>query len=298
MKWKRSLSQNKKKISFYQFLFFVFSFISLPSFSFSQTAEQTLAYAQWNYSKNNFAASVESCERVIYFDNKKKVLASAYLQLANSFLKQNYLDSAVENFSKVKWYADPQDSIALEAEFGKIACHILRNDPHFAMMSLMDMKGDMPLFFQRKKIFYKAVIFFKINKFSSSERGFIELLNNADTVEVKKIFTDLNETLRKVKPRKARILSMIVPGAGQLYLGDYKNAVNSFLLNAAIITAGVHFATVYTVADAYLFTANWFWRYYKGGFLKTKMHADTLLSNAKNSSLLQLMELTEKAVSQ
>jgi tetratricopeptide (TPR) repeat protein len=296
MKWKRYLCPSKGDLAVCLAFFLPFPFYFLSTPSFSQTAEQTLAFAQWNYSQNNFAESAASCKRIIYFDSTRNIRSSAYLQLANSLLKQNQLDSAIENFSKVRLYAAPQDSIELEAEFGKIACHILLNDPHYAMMSLMDMRSEMPVFFQRKKIFYKAVLYFKINNYASSERGFIELLQNNDSVYVKEIFKHLNETFRKVNPHKAKVLSMILPGAGQLYLKDYKNAANSFLLNAAIITAGVHFASVYTAVDAYLFTANWFWRYYKGGFLKTKLNAEAQLANAKNSSLRQLMDLTEKNV--
>lgn len=272
-------------------------FLTLMFFScYPQTTEEALEYAQWSYSQKKYYETIESCERIIFFEKRKNILAKAYFQLANAHLAQNNFESALEFFSKIKSLCHPSDSVALEAEFGKTICHILRNDPHYAMISLIDLKSEMPEYFKRKKIFFTAVANFKINDFYASERGFIELLNNKDSVLVKEIFQRLSTEKNKINPRRAKIFSMILPGTGQLYIGDYKNALKSFLLNAAIIATGVHFATAYTILDAYLFTANWFFRYYKGGFIKAQINAENKINSILNASFTQLMELTGNSI--
>lgn len=272
-------------------------FLTLMFFScYPQTTEEVLEYAQWSYSQKKYYETIESCERIIFFEKRKNILAKAYFQLANAHLAQNNFESALEFFSKVEPVSNPTDSIALEAGFGKIICHLLQNDPQYAMIALINLKLEMPEYFQRKKIFYTAVTNFKINDFYASERGFIELLNNRDSILVKEIFQRLLVEKNKINPRRAKIFSMILPGTGQLYIGDYKNALKSFLLNAAIIATGVHFATAYTILDAYLFTANWFFRYYKGGFIIAQINAENKINSILNASFTQLMELTGNSI--
>ncbi len=267
----------------------------VPGFGFGQNSEETLALAQWNFSQKNFDESIEECERIVFFEERKNILAETHFQLAKSFLEKNQYESAYDNFNKVQQFCSTSDSIFMEAEFGKIMSHIARGDAQFAIIPLMDLKsGLLSAYFQKKKLFYAAVVNYQVNSWDASERDFIDLLNNDDSLKVSEIFKQVKKIHKKINPKKAKILSMIMPGAGQLYLGDYKNALNSFLLNGTIVATGVYWAGVYTVVDAYFFTANWFFRYYKGGYLRAKMTAEEKLFNADNLYLNQLMGLAEK----
>ncbi len=63
----------------------------------------------------------------------------------------------------------------------------------------------------------------------------------------------------------ASLLSMFVPGLGQLVNGDTKDALNSFLLNAGFLSLFLYVRQTLSQSDAFLSVAPWFGRYYIGG---------------------------------
>ncbi len=73
------------------------------------------------------------------------------------------------------------------------------------------------------------------------------------------------ERVAKKNPKTARVLSMILPGAGQFYAGDIKNGLNSLLLNALLGFWFVTTGLAYTFVDAAATVTPWLFRYYGGG---------------------------------
>ena len=74
---------------------------------------------------------------------------------------------------------------------------------------------------------------------------------------------------------------MVLPGAGQFYAGDYKNGINSLLINALLgywlISAGISF----TFLDAAATVSPWLFRYYAGGMRR----AGEILEKKKEEGL-------------
>ncbi len=64
-----------------------------------------------------------------------------------------------------------------------------------------------------------------------------------------------------------------MPGLGQFYNGDYKNAANSFILSGALITLLFAVAVNYTFVDAMASVIPYFQRYYFGGMAHAKKGA-------------------------
>ena len=73
------------------------------------------------------------------------------------------------------------------------------------------------------------------------EQG-INILENIEGQKYGDLITDITEVykLPLKSVTKARILSIIVPGAGQLYSGDYKNSFYSFFLVGSISVSMLH----------------------------------------------------------
>ncbi len=63
----------------------------------------------------------------------------------------------------------------------------------------------------------------------------------------------------------AMAMSAVLPGSGQLYSGDYGNAANSFLLNAAFGAMTVYTASRYDWSFSAVVVGSWWLRYYLGG---------------------------------
>lgn len=281
--------------------------VSFTNLCYTQTVQEALSFAQELYQKEKFDEAINTYHRIIYFANEKEGLTNslksgppgpdfktqAFFYLADSYLHLRDYSNALVYFDSVKTITDIHDSINIEASFNMIACRILQNDHHYALLTLLDVKDSLSQYFENKKLFYLAVIHFKISEFGLSEHYFIKLVENRNSAkkdQIDQIFNEIDK-INRIKPRLAKFLSRVLPGAGQIYYGDFKNGINSFVLNGSLIAVGVYFANVYSVLDAILFTGNWFLRYYKGGHIKAKKGAENKIQTFKNKKFKELINL-------
>ncbi|MCH8317885.1 MAG: hypothetical protein IIA88_05220 [Bacteroidetes bacterium] len=271
--------------------------ISITSHCFTQTYKQTLSYAQNQYELKNFDEAINTCQRIIFFAkvetrHASSLLAPAYFNLADSYLQIHDYENALACFDSVSAHSQTNDSMYQEVFFKKIACYILQNDYQYALLRLLDINDSLSGYFYRKKLFYLAVVNFKTGALDSSERYLVQLTERSDSAKIVKIFSEINKA-NKIRPGVAKNLSMLLPGAGQIYYGDIKNGINSFVLNGLLVAAGVYFAFEYTVLDAILFTGPFFRRYYKGGYMKAMIGAERKSTSLKNKKFIELLELVE-----
>ena len=89
---------------------------------------------------------------------------------------------------------------------------------------------------------------------------------------IHKIFE--NRKLNNPNPKTALVLSIIFPGAGQIYAGDVKDGINSLLLTSFIAVVAVYVAFEYQPLDA-ISIVPWFMRFYQGGIFNAKKIAET-----------------------
>ncbi len=267
--------------------------VSFTRICYTQTIENALCFGQNLYQEGKFDEAIDVYNRIIYFAKEKEDITEAYFYLASSYLHLHDYDNASACFDSVITITDVNDSINTEASFNIIACRILQNDNHYALITLLDIKDSLSQYFENKKLFYLAVIHFKIGQFDLSEHYFTKLVESGDSVkktQINQIFNEIDK-INRIKPGLAKFLCRVLHGAGQIYYGDIKNGINSFVINGSLIAAGVYYANAYTIFDAFLFTGNWFLRYYKGGYLKAKSGAENKVETFRNNKLKELINL-------
>ena len=76
-------------------------------------------------------------------------------------------------------------------------------------------------------------------------------------------------------------MSMLIPGSGQIYMGNIGNGLNSIILVGGIATATVYIWQVYGIIDALLSTGSWYYRYYTGGYKGARNLAIEKIENKK-----------------
>ena len=76
--------------------------------------------------------------------------------------------------------------------------------------------------------------------------------------------------IEKLNPKFYQTLSYILPGSGQILLGDVKESFNSLLLNGGLAVLFIHTANRLSFFDAVLSVVPWFYRYYAGGAKLTR----------------------------
>ena len=106
-------------------------------------------------------------------------------------------------------------------------------------------------------------------KWDKAKYNFNLYFNKKYESELEKIFQDKNNL--KIKSQYvARNLSIIIPGAGQIYTKDYKNGINAFLLNLSTSYLLLNSIYLKNYLDAFIIYLTPFERYYTGNIANTK----------------------------
>ncbi|MDP3642038.1 MAG: hypothetical protein Q8S54_02480 [Bacteroidota bacterium] len=146
--------------------------------------------------------------------------------------------------------------------------------------------------------FLKGIAYFGLHEDDLSEEAFRKcaegLSSNTGTSEIETDFNAIRKSEKRYNPHTAWLLSLLVPGAGQLYSGEFKEAANSAALLGGLLYLTVSFAGKYSVFEAIAVVLPWFQRYYMGGANKAeKLTLEKQLANRYQSyqSIMKRLEV-------
>ncbi len=127
-------------------------------------------------------------------------------------------------------------------------------------------------YFKQKSYFLSGVIASQQFNYSYAKTCFdsaVALLGAKDSTF---IYTQLMSEMSKMNSsaNRSAIYSAIVPGLGQLTQGEFKSGINSFILNAGLISAFVYTGIQYHFFTSFLFYSAYLPRFYLGGISNTK----------------------------
>lgn len=254
-----------------------------------QDLEQTYQSGKANFSKGNFEAAALDFERVIYFGKGQfdaevfELLGQIYQinrdfqRSASSFAQASELSETPEGFSRNK--------IAQAANL------IFADQAMLAKIELLGMDNDIHDSFKLKQNFLLGVVEFSAGAFEESRTAFklaTSKENNRSEIRIDSLFNELSN-IKHPNPKTARILSMILPGAGQFYAGDVKNGINSLLLTGGFITIGFVVAINYSLLDSFVSVIPWIQRYYIGGFKRAGNIAEDRMLQKQNEIYQQIL---------
>ena len=136
-----------------------------------------------------------------------------------------------------------------------------------------------------------ATCYFGLNDFTNSRKYFVSCVDSIQVNAIEKIFKDKH--LNKPSPKTALILSIILPGLGQFYIGDYREGINSFVLSMGLLFLAVETAVVYSLFDAVISVVPWYQRYFMGGYNNAENLAKIKLQNNRNEVYNKLLKVVE-----
>lgn len=135
--------------------------------------------------------------------------------------------------------------------------------------------------------FYQGMVAFLDGKYAASEGWFHRCASNEfHKAYITREIKEMKGEMWRLKPKVATTLSMIFPGAGQVYAGNYRQALNSLLLTGAIVAGGVYIGLAVAWVDAVVLAGPTFWRYYRGGAKR----AAELVRQKENEKRRQTLE--------
>lgn len=248
------------------FLTIIFSTLSIAC-ALGQGVEQTLALGHRMYGMQQYERASRYFKRVTFFGNDS-IRTITYPLLASCYLKTgNYSQSLF--YYQLALNTTKSDSLYNEYVFSRALCNILMHDYDLALREIYSFNDYGSAYFQRKYHFYLGVVFLKKNDPVRSQHHFTYASRNSDEFSmITKAFNAAE--LNSPNPLTAKVLSIFVPGLGQLYAGDPSDAANSFLLNAGLGTLLIAVALNQTFLDGLLTVGPWLQRYHAGGYNKAE----------------------------
>jgi tetratricopeptide (TPR) repeat protein len=248
-----------------QRLLFFLCWISTASFLPAQTVDASLLFAREQVATGSKSLAFKTYQRVLFFGGER-YRDECQRQLAALYAEQG-------DFEKSAFYCDllyqsaTTDSLRYEALFSKTGMLMLQNQYKKALLELFSLPQNLPEPWSSRKQLYLGAAHFGIREFELARKDLLPLFaadDQAGRAEFERLMRQAERVSRK-SPKTARILSMILPGAGQFYAGDIKNGLNSLLLNGLLGYWFVATGLSYTFVDAAATVTPWLFRYYGGG---------------------------------
>ncbi|WP_339924018.1 hypothetical protein [uncultured Cyclobacterium sp.] len=257
----------KIKSSIYFILIFNFSCL-FSVVSKAQTVSQTFDYGLNLMELNRPKEAIAAFQRVLFFGNEdfqQKVfpnIAECYFLLEDYSTASRYFDLA--------YFAATADTSKTNYTFKKIESLVREKSFLFAMVELLNLPENLPPALTNRKLLYAGIIHYGLGEYDESKASFLQIVS-AKTLQMKIIesFSKL-EKVEKINPKKARIMSMIVPGLGQFYAGDVRNGINSLVLNGSFAYLTLQTMFNYSIWDAAISILPWYQRYHMGGYLRAE----------------------------
>lgn len=272
------------------FFILIFSF-QLVTTAMGQDLHQTYSFANELIETEQYERALLTFHRVLFF-GKVAYQETIFQRMGRCYFELKDYENAARYYD-LAYFAEKNDSIKIELTFKKTSCLLLNKDFGYAQIELFNLPDNLSTYFGQKRNFYEGITYFGLGDFSESERKFLQSVP-AGHVEEKKEIRDIFKNLEKVEkisPKKARILSMFIPGLGQVYAGDWRNGLNSFLLNAGFAVLAVQTAFQYSIWDVALSIMPWYQRYHMGGYMGAERIAYEKIERERGMIYSEILEV-------
>jgi TM2 domain-containing membrane protein YozV len=259
---------------------------------FSQDIHQIKSYSDDQFEKGNYTVALKEYQRVQLFDNEK-LYNDIYSKIASIYFNQADYNNAIR-YLNFAWTVEQNDSIKFELAIKKTLCNLLLNDNYTALTELFDISEYNSEYFQNKKNLYTGICYFGLADYNESNSYLVRLVDSVGALGLNKIFTDYIKYIKKYNPEKIELMSSIVPGLGQIYIGEIGSGINSIALLTGIVAYAFHTTTVYGYIDGVLVLSSWFYRYYNGGKLKANIATQEKLEKKKIQVYSEILTIVEQ----
>ncbi len=267
------------------YVLIVFSLILLQKLP-AQNFEETINFADNQLNSGNLTTALKTYQRALFFSEGRK---NQYLfsQIAEiSFIKMDY--ETAQKYYGLAYNQSDNDSLKNVFLFNKAACQILNKNFQFAIIDLLSV-SDTSGGVQNRLNFYLGTCYFGLEDFSNAYMYFQACIDVKDKKALTNLFTKKN--LLSPSPKKARIMSIIIPGLGQAYSGDLKSALNSLLLTSGLIVLAINIGINYQPIDAVISILPWYQRYYTGGYIKSEEIARRKRASKRNEVYTKILKI-------
>ena len=250
-----------------------------------------LSGADHLFSDGQYKPAIKEYQRYLFMSGSEdqKVL----LKLAHCLYETGNYDLALQYFEKVYYLTDDPE-IKFKCRLKEITYNITTRDYYNALIVLFDVQNNYSDLHPPILNFLFGISYFGLQKYDQAENYFLRITadNPPASQELEKIFAN-EKRLHRPNPTTVYILSLVLPGTGQLLTGNIKDGINSFLLVEGIGFAAVMVAIKYSFMDALLSVLPWYQRYLIGGSNNAERLAIEKRDRNRNEVYKEILEVLE-----
>lgn len=274
----------------------IFLFLISPTLLFSGLTavaeEHPLSLGRHLASRGSYDAAITEYKRFLFFHSDDTGIGEVYYNIGLAYRAQGLWTEAITSL-RTATYLAMDDEVKSEYQLELAVTLIAAQDYDLARLELIKVTMRAPSAqLYRRALFLQAVA--HIYQFRWEEAR--EALRNYTTDERLDMLFDVAVDIPLKSARLARGLSTILPGAGQVYVGNWRDGVNALLLNG-----GLGFLAVDAVLDGYYIDAAlWgvfiFWRYYRGNTFRAGHAAEQFNLQASRRAADAILQRLQEVV--
>ncbi len=256
----------------------IFIVIFIQSTLFAQNSfDEQFNLANKLYSNENYFDTVTELKRLLFFNSNSEYIYSAYETIGKSYKQGAKFSDAIRYFTLAEINAQSVDEI-YNSRIEIIRVNILRRTTDRAFKLLDSLEADIRFNKNNNEInYWRGWAFIFANDWENAAATFAGI-DSTDKLTV--LAKEVNDDLYSVS--FAKTISYIIPGAGQIYTGEYISGLLSLGWN---VLWG--YLTIKSFIDERIFDgiviANFLWlRFYRGNLQnaeKFAMEKNLIISN-------------------
>ncbi len=252
------------------------------------TADKSYAYEL--YDAQVYDLALKELLRVHFEDRDSKEI-TVLKDVAFCFEKVGDLSNAIKYLNQYLRVTNLDLEEKIEASYYKVQL-LMKVDLKLALADLYQFSSKLIAADKDRYQYYLAMVYYASNEveLAFSELESLSYIDGLSKVDIKELEQKVQANADK-KHFGARALSMILPGLGQTVSGDYKDGLNSAIINGSMIALFFYVSTNLSFADALLSIVPWFGRFYIGGMQNAKTASKRKQERKKQEYLIQLNQM-------
>jgi len=276
------------KLFFVLSLIFTFHITLKAQNNFDVKLSAQFNYAKEQFEKEEYFDAITEFKRLIFFDACKKFSYSANLFIAKSYSHGGFYKLAEEYFMRAARFSrSPRELYEVKLEALKM--YLVSRDESRALNLISEITSRKDfLDFKNESIYWSGMVHLFFNHAEAAKMFFNQITTNE--FELFNYVQFLNEICDSISANQksvgtAKLLSYILPGAGQIYLGHYFRGISSFTWNAlSIYLAADAFSSKRDFDGVMIMSLIWY-RFYSGNIENTDKFAENFNSKVLNNWL-------------
>ena len=168
-------------------------------------------------------------------------------------------------------------------------CYMSQEKYEYAVIEILNIK-EINNYFKSRKNYYLFIIYLYKGDIESSKKYFLKIneFSDSNINQVESSFSRLEKKIRRTNPKVASTLSMVLPGSGQVYSGNFSSGLNSLLLTTTALSVFTIISIRYSFIDAILSVFPYYQRYYIGGVINAINFAEEKNKLITNKTIIDL----------